>query len=319
MKRLSLLLLGAACLLGCRKDDLLFVADDGVPPLTAMLRANAPAVQVFRFALNQPQALRTAAGATLRFPANAFRLSNGQTPATGQAELWVREIYTVPDMVLASMPTTAASGTHLVSGGEFTIQAWQGTTRLRLPATVAATGAVQGGLVLTSPVPAAGLDTTRMQLWQLPPRPFLSSTPDSSGWTTPSRPVWLAPATAGHYTVALPLDSIGTWNIDQFWHTYQGNSTANVTVEVPPAIETRVYFRPVGFNGLARCFTSSAAPTRWECRLPVGAPVVAVVLQTRGGRLYYATQAVTVQAGQVLQPQLQALSEAEIIRRIRQL
>jgi hypothetical protein len=194
MKRLSLLLLGAGCLLACRKDDLLFIADDGVPPLTAMLLANAPAVQVFRFALNQPQTLRTAAGATLSFPANAFRLANGQTPAIGQAELWLREIYAVPDMVLASMPTTAASGAHLVSGGEFTIQAWQGTIRLRLPATGAATGAVQGGLELTSPVPAAGLDTTRMQLWQLPPRPFLSLTPDSSGWTTPPRPVWLTTA-----------------------------------------------------------------------------------------------------------------------------
>ncbi len=319
MKRLSLLLLGAGGLLACRKDDLLFIPDDGVPPLTALLRTNAPAVQVFRFALNQPQALRTAAGATLRFPANAFRLPNGQTPAIGQAELWVREIYAVPDMVLASMPTTAASGAHLVSGGEFTVQAWQGTTRLRLPATVAATGAVQGGLELTSPVPTAGLDTTRMQLWQLPPRPLLSLTPDSSGWTTPPRPVWLAPATAGHYTVTLPLDSIGTWNIDQFWHAYQGNSTANVTVEVPSAVETRVYFRPVGYNGLARCYTSLAAPNRWQCRLPVGAPVVAVVLQTRGGRLYYATQTVTVQAGQILQPPMEILSEAEIIRRIRRL
>lgn len=71
---------------------------------------------------------------------------------------------------------------------------------------------------------------------------------------------------------------------------------------MPTAVETRVYFRPVGYNGLARCFINPAMPTRWQCRLPVGAPVVAVVLQTRGGLLLYGTQAVTVQANQALSP-----------------
>ena len=316
MKRLSLLVLGAGWLLGCQKDDILFIESDAASSLTQLGRNHAPARQTFAFALNQPQTLRTAGGATLSFPANAFRLPDGQTLATGQAELRVREIYAVPDMLLANMPTTAANGEHLISGGEFTIQAWQGTTRLRLttPGLAAGSG---GGLRLTSPVPPAGLDTTRMQLWQLPPRAFAAAAPDSSGWTVTGPRTWLAAAANGRYTVTLPLDSIGSWNIDQFWHAYQNNGTVGVSVEVPGgASETRVYFRPVGYNGLARC-VATAAPTRWASNLPLGAAVVAVVLQVRGTQLYYGTQPVTTQANQVVQPQLEALSEAEIVRRIR--
>ncbi len=53
--------------------------------------------------------------------------------ATGQGQLRLREIYTVPDMILTNMPTTAAySRQVLISGGEFNIEVWQGTTRLRL-------------------------------------------------------------------------------------------------------------------------------------------------------------------------------------------
>ena len=318
MKHILLTLLGAGLLLACQKNDLLLVPTDSGASLAATLRAAAPATQTFAFALGQPQALRTAAGATLSFTANAFRLPNGQTLATGQAALRVREIYTVPDMLLADIPTTADNGQHLISGGVFSIQAWQGGTRLRLASTPAPAGAL-GGLTLNSPVPPAGLDTTRMELWQQPARTFAPAGPDSAGWrrAAPGRPTWVA-AAAGRYTVALPLDSIALWNIDQFWHAYR-NGAVTTAVEVPAgATDTRVYFRPVGFNGLARAVATPSA-TRWSCRLPLGAPVVAVVVQIRGGQLYYGTQAVTTQANQVVQPPLEALTEAEIIRRIRRL
>ena len=315
MKRFALLVLGAGLLLGCQKDDILFVKADS--EIGRLVQEQAPATQRFPFALNQPQSLRTAGGATLSFPANSFRLPDGQTLATGQAELRVRENYAVPDMLLADMPTTALHGQLLISGGEFNIQVWQGTTRLRLPPS-AGTASGGPGLALSSPIPTAGLDTTRMQLWQQPTRTFAPAGIDSSGW----RPVGatVRVTAAGQYTVTLPLDSIGNWNIDQFWHAYQHNGTVNAAVEVPAgASETRVYFRPVGYNGLARARSSSSvvASTRFTSLLPLGAAVVAVVLQAREGQLYYGTQTVTTQAGQVIQPVLEPLAEAEIIRRIR--
>ena len=162
----------------------------------------------------------------------------------------------------------------------------------------------------------AGLDTTRMQLWQLPSRAFAPAGPDSSGWrrAVPGRPTWVT-AAAGRYIVPVPLDSIAMWNIDQFWHAYR-NGAVTAAVEVPTgATDTRVYFQPVGFNGLARAVPTAA--TRWSCNLPLGAPVVAVMLQVRSSQLYYGTQAITTQANQVVRPPLEALSKAEIVRRIR--
>lgn len=328
MKHFAFLCLGVALLAACRKDDLIVVCDPAATNTIADIRAAAPAVQRFPFNLAQAQSFRTSGGATLAFGPSAYILPNGNV-ATGQAELRVREIYAVPDMVLANMPTTAQSSRQmLVSGGEFNIQVWQGSTRLRMSFS-SPTGTINR-LSLTSPVPTAGLDTTRMMLWNQPSSALAGTPGDSLGWQQfffvgllptirTSVPV---PATAGNYSVAFPLDSIGNWNIDQFWHAYRDRPSSNIGVELPAtasATATRVYFRPVGFNGLARCYPSSSSPNRWSSLMPNGADVIAVVLQERNSQLYYGTQRFNTAANMVVTPTLQALSAADIIQRIRQL
>jgi hypothetical protein len=332
MKQLAFFCLGVALLAACRKDDII-ICDLPVATSAAFadLRAAAPAVQRFTVNLDQAQSFRTLAGATVAFGPNAFVLPNGNV-ATGQAELRMREIYAVPDMVLADMPTTAQSSRQmLVSGGEFNIQVWQGSMRLRM-SPISPTGTINR-LSLTSPVPTAGLDTTRMMLWRQPASLLAGTIRDSSGWqlafaangAASSSPIMVAyttspSTTTAYYSTAIPLDSIGNWNIDQFWHAYQNNPSGNVGVEVPAgASATRVYFRPVGFNGLARCFTASTTSTRWSTLLPFGASVIAVVLQERNGQLYFGTERLTAQAGAVATPTMQALSDADIVQRIRQL
>lgn len=331
MKHFAILGLGLALLAACRKDDII-VCETPVGASFADLKAAAPAVQTFTFDLGQAQRLRTRAGATLAFNANAYFLPNGQL-ATGQAQLRLREIYTVPDMILANMPTTAASSRQvLVSGGEFDIQVWQGSTRLRMYRGWSAGGAGRQVLTLTSPVPTAGLDTTPMLLWQQPTAaPNVAGTSqDSSAWqlqtdsTGRAIPVTTTagPATTSYYNAALPLDSLSRWNLDQFWHAYSANSTGQIGVEIPfnsTTTGTHVYFRPVGFNGLARCYPTSVAPTRWTSFLPLGADVIAIVLQERAGQLYFGTQRLTTTAGGVAMPPLEALSAANIVQRIRQL
>lgn len=324
MKHFAILCLGVALLAACRKDDVI-VCEPATAATFADLKAAAPAVQTFTFDLAQAQSIRASGGATVAFGANAYILPNGNV-ATGQAQLRLREIYTVPDMILTNMPTTAAySRQVLVSGGEFNIQVWQGTARLRL-APVSATGVVQR-LTLISPVPTAGLDTTRMLLWQQPtPNASAVVIRDSSGWLLATNPNSTAaivpirvPSTAGYHTAALPLDSISNWNIDQLWHAYQNKPSGTIGVEVPgiTAVVTRVFIRPVGFNGTARGFLNYSSTTRWNFLLPYGADVVIVVLQERGGQLYYGTQRLTTAANTVVTPTLEALSAAEIVRRIR--
>ena len=228
-------------------------------------------------------------------------------------------------MLLADMPTTASPNFRnrqlLISGGEFSLQVWQGSSRPRLATTAPAASGPAPRVELTSPVPAAGLDTTRMLLWN---QPATGLTRDSSGWLayTPGGAPIRVSSTAGYFTAALPLDSISSCNIDQLWYAYQSHSSGFIGVEVPNAATaagTRVCIRPVGFNALARGVLAYPSQIRWNSLLPYGVDAVAVVLQERAGHLYFGTQRVATAAGLVVTPPLEALSVAEIVRRIRRL
>jgi hypothetical protein len=211
-------------------------------------------------------------------------------------------------MVLANMPTDMVRrGNMLVSGGEFNIQVWQNTTRLRL--------APGQTVALQSPVPAAQ-DTTRQYVWKQPAAVLAS---DSAGWQLASaQRVQTLP---GLYRAALPLDSIGWWNLDQFWHAYYAAGLTTVTVKTTAtaAGETRVYLRPVGYNGLMKLWPSTTAGTTWPKSVPAGAEMIAVVLQSVNGQLYYGTQRITTSNGLTISPGVVAVSEAEAVRLIRQL
>ncbi|MDO7884550.1 hypothetical protein [Hymenobacter cheonanensis] len=307
-----LTLLGAAGLLlaaGCRKDDVISCT----PTVSSSLSLknfsgrNSAATQTFTLALGASQTITTAGGATLTFPANSLLLPTG-SPATGTAQVRLRELYTVPDMVLANMPTDIVrQGNMLVSGGEFNIQIWQNAARLRL--------AVGQAVALQSPVPTAQ-DTTRQYVWQQPTAVMAS---DSAGWQLAS--AQRVQALPGLYRASLPLDSIGWWNLDQFWHAYYSASTARITVKTTAtaAGETRVYLRPVGYNGLMKLWPATTAGTDWQREVPIGAELVAVVLQSLNGQLYFGTQRLTTSSGLTISPVVTAVSEAEAVRLIRQL
>ncbi|RZK53240.1 MAG: hypothetical protein EOO59_12685, partial [Hymenobacter sp.] len=312
MNRL-LLLLGMAGLLlaaGCRKDDIVDCAPSSNATNTALedfTQRNGVPVQTFTVLLgpnNAIQAVTTSAGARITFPASSFLLPNG-TPANGPAQMRVREIYTVPDMVLSNMPTTrGGSRKLLISGGEFSIQVWQNGVRLRL-----APGATR--VTVQSPVPT-GAASGQQTLWQQPSTRLAG---DSAGWIPPtplpglpaSNDTILVTGTPPIYQTPIPLDSVSWWNIDQLWRLYQTAPVGMVTVQVPaiPAGSTgatRVFLRATGLNGLARLYPANAALTNWAASMPTGAGMVAVVLQSINGQLYYGTQPLTTRSGLVVAP-----------------
>lgn len=324
MYKLLSLLLAGLLLAGCRKDDLvecypttgITVPASSVSNLSLaeFSRRNGAAVQSFTISLNQDQTVTTTGGASLTFPASLFKLPNG-TLAVGTAQVKVREIYTVPEMVLANMPTTMVqSPIMLISGGEFNIQVTQQGTRLQLDR-----DSLQGRtLVSRSPIPA-GQDTTAQRLWRQSLGGTVNGAAAPAGWLQSYRGnVQLTP---GYYRASIPLDSISWWNIDQFWHAYQGAASVPVSVTTPAtaAGETRVYLRPVGYNGLAPLYATSATGTLWQTTVPTGAVMKAVVLQSVSGQLYFGTQQLTVQSGLSITPTLTPVSEAEAVRLIRQL
>ncbi|RZK30137.1 MAG: hypothetical protein EOO63_07480 [Hymenobacter sp.] len=266
----------------------------------------------FRFAPNIAWTATTRGGARLTLPANYFYLPSGAL-ASDTCYLRVREIYSVPDMVLADMPTnTAQPQSLLLSGGEFSIQAWQGAVRLR------ATGATPNGqlrlLELASSV-VAGQDSVGQQLWQ---QPFLQG--GLLGWQTQASYPDVR-TQSGLNRASIPLDSLSWWNIDKLWSAYAGASSVATLIEVPVASvgETRVYVRPTGLNGLVRLTASGSAGTQWQASMPLGATMQAIVLQSISGQLYFGTQPFTVRAGAPITPTLTAVSEADAVRLIRQL
>lgn len=324
MNRLFLLLGLAGLLLaaGCRKDDLVDCAPtSNSSSLTDFTRRNGVPVQTFSLALGSTaqvvQTFTTSAGARISFPSAGFLLPNGAA-ATGLAEVRIREIYSVPDMVLSNMPTQEI-GTRrlLISGGEFSIQVWQNGQRLRLAA-----GA--GRVVVTSLVPA-GAASGQQLVWQR----LATTVPDSAAWSRPAsgdtvRTTTFPNGQSPIYTMPVALDSVSWWNIDRLWSLYQNTPVGTVTVQVPavPAGgsgSTQVFLRVVGLNGLARLYPTNAARTSWATSLPTGASMKVAVLQSINGQLYFGTQSLTTQSGLTITPTLTAVSEADAVRLIRQL
>jgi outer membrane protein assembly factor BamB len=315
-------LAGLLLLAGCRKDDVVDCAPATAPnALDDFVRRNGAPVQTFALNLGNigtfPQVVVTSGGAGIQLPANGFLLPNGSA-ATGTAQARIREIYSVADMLLSNMPTTqGGSRKLLISGGEFSIQVWQNGVRLRL-----APGA---RVVVRSPVPA-GAASGQQLLWQQPDTRLLG---DSAGWVppTPLPPSSFPSAsdtiritnTPPVYQTPIPLDSVSWWNIDQLWALYRNTPVGNVTVQVPANTgSTQVFLRTVGLNGLARLYPSNAARTSWSASMPTGANMKVAVLQSINGQLYFGTQSITTQSGLVVTPTLTAMSEADVVRLIRQ-
>jgi len=330
MNRL-LLWVGAAGLLvaGCKKDDVVDctpapaptppIVTPPTPPapptsnlsLAEFTRRNSAPVQYFRFTPNIAWTITTRGGARLALPANYFSLPSGIL-VSDTCYLRVRELYSVPDMVLADMPTNAVQPQSLLlSGGEFSIQAWQAGVRLQGSGTTP-TGQFRL-LELASPA-VAGQDSIGQQLWQ---QPFVQGR--LLGWQLASYPD--VRTQSGINRASIPLDSLSWWNIDKLWSGYAGASLVATAVETPASAagETRVYMRPVGLNGLIRLVSSGSAGTQWQASMPVGATMQCVVLQSINGQLYFGTQVFTVQAGTVIKPTLTTVSEADAVRLIRQL
>ena len=324
MYKLLSLFLAGLLLAACRKDDLIdcypTTTSGPIPSssisnlsLAEFSRRNGAPVQTFNVVLSaQAQTVTTTSGATITLPANGFLLPNG-TAASGAAVLKLREIYTVPDMVLANMPTNQPGrpGDLLISGGEFNIQIYSNSQRLML--------APGSAVSVQSPIPA-NQDTTRQYVWRRPAA--LTSAPfDTTGWVRVGQQQWVQ-LLPGFYRATLAFDSLGWCNIDQYWQLYPNSTQMTLKVNTPanPYYDTRVYIRPLNFNGLGRLYpVNTTNGTQWSIPMPLSSEVVVAVLQSRNGQLYYGTQRLVVQANSVVTPTLAPVSEAEAVQLIRQL
>ncbi|MDO7853772.1 hypothetical protein [Hymenobacter convexus] len=320
MKRISLLSVAIALLAsGCRREDLVIYTPTATS-LAVAYQPYAPPVQSFSVNLGQGQTFRTSGGATISFKANSLVLPTN-TLATGTATLRVQELHSVGELLLAGMHTNVAyfNNQLLVSAGEYRVQAWQGSTRLRWSSQFAGTaGSAPNLTTLSAPVPTAGLDTTRMFLWALPmvQNVGVRAAADSMGWQPAvqgARTAWSPlPASSGFYNVNFPLDTISWLNFDQYWRPVNNSNWTTAQVRVPAgATETRVYLRPVGYTSLSRTF-ATADPTLWQNHLPEGTDTQVIVQQLRDGQLYFGTARYVWRQNSIYTPALQPHTAAEI-------
>lgn len=340
-----LLLLGTAGLLltaSCRNEDVVVCAPAvETTSLTSFSRRNMPAEQVFNLAdISQNQTVRTFGGAVLTIPGNSLVVANTGAVATGAAQLRFREIYEVPDMIIANL-CTQTSGTRtglnpssqvLESGGEFQIQIWQGQQRL-----VSQNGPVPTPVTLTSIRPPR---TTRLysqpRWWTqaLLPPPTALSTPDTAGWRLSTSGVVridtssLVPQTPARYVASFRLDSMSLHNCDWLWRNYPNLPLAALKIIIPPQLNqtpnflnTRVYIVPAIGNVAFRPGFSTATNNWYLGNLTATLAYTAVVLQdNEGSGLRFATQRFTLaSAGSELTISPTDMKEADILRLIRQL
>jgi hypothetical protein len=321
MKNAASLLLGTLLLLGCQKDDITFTPQESGVVLQSFLQRNSAPTQTFTFDLGTAQYLTTQRGTTIRLPANAFLRPDGSR-ATGTAELRVREFYTAYDMLLADRPTSDKNFTYLASGGEFMLQVWQGSTRLRLPATAAANS--PGGVIVRSrwPDTADTVRTTGLTAWGL-------ALPAAT-WTNTSIPIVASgSADSLRFSAAFPLDTVSWWSIDCYWNNNLAvpRTTADFTFTTAGAatLSSRCWVKPTGVNALFLGLQGNppagvdtlAAMNLPE--VPLGSHLTGIVLQARIDGLYYGAKNIAVQTGQTTHIPLTKLTEAEVLQRLQQL
>ena len=343
-----LLLLGVAGLLltaGCRKEDEVVCAPPAGNPLADFFRRNQPAEQVFALPdVSQTQTIRTAKGAKLIIRGGTLALLGTNTAATGAAVLRLREMYDVPDMLLADLPTQTNGGQfgsrELESGGEFQIQVWQGRQRL---VSLGTPGSWQR-MSMSSPYPrrrrtqpaSFSYDTWFSQ----PLKPFnanlaADTSQTSPGWTFGQGFVLDTVVAPGQpqpmgYLSQFVLDSLSLHNIDWFVNLNGSSPRGDLQIIIPTADggpvasaqNTRVYLVPYTGNTMLRLYYGTPTPLTWGyLGLPGGLAYAAVVLQCpAAGQLRFAVQFFTLAAGSnTLTVQPMPMSEADILAQIRAL
>ncbi len=135
MKQLLHSALIIAAILGftaCRKNDTIVAPVAADQKVKAFFDANAPKYESFTIDASAGGSLVTGKGTKISFPANAFKKINGQ-PVTGNVTVQVKDIFQASDMLLGNRPTEA-SGEMLISYGEMTVKANQGSDELQLNA-----------------------------------------------------------------------------------------------------------------------------------------------------------------------------------------
>ncbi len=321
---LALALAGLAT--ACRKEDDVTCFDAGPASLETFTKRYSPKVQEFTLNATAGGTVRTIGGTTLTLSPQVLILPNGDL-VQGNVTLSAQEIAVPSEMFLADLHSTTlyfSDGGGLESGGQFNIKIRQQNQLLRLRADRRA----WSGLQVTTPVPArvSPENKYRMTTWY---RLGVLSDTSCYGWApvqadTMGVKVLTDSTTLPNkefYQAFYTSDSLGWLNIDVIPYT----TAPRVVVEVNagqdlrtlPPHSYRVYLIPANLNGAFRLGYNYQTGNAWLHQTPAGLDLTAVVLRVKDGKYFFGTHRAPAADGFVYQPQLEEMSEQELVRRLR--
>ncbi len=265
----------------------------GTSSLGSFFTANEKAAtQTFTIDASSYQDITGAKGTKIYFYPNTFKTPSGAI-ATGNITIKLIEVQTKADMILLNK-TTTSNGKLLISGGEFSITAFQNGNQLTLANNssnmyieMASKNPGNNNMILFSGQQTSSGDVN----WAL------------TGLNGPNNTVF---DSIGYYSFALGGDSIPTpdslgWiNCDYF---YNSSNNTTITINTPAnhigvgtanMPNTRVYvffnnlFAITQLSGSANVFTSSSTP--------VGTQIKIVAISEINGQYYSSITPVTVTA-----------------------
>jgi hypothetical protein len=157
LKSAAYALLISASFAACKKEkDSPKAATYDIKEAKKFFETNAPQYENFNVDASTGGLITTTKGTKINFPANAFKKTNGQI-VSGNVTVSVKDIFNASDMLLGNRPTNSGGG-MLISYGEMTVKANQGTDELQLNAPAQ----VQ---VPAAPKPAAGQQMRDIPMW----------------------------------------------------------------------------------------------------------------------------------------------------------
>lgn len=314
MKRLLIICLILSALTGCEKSDEL-VRCSTPPPVSLIdfARRHGPITQEFTFDPTRLQTIRTAGGAWIKVSPHSLVLTNGAIP-TGLVTLRYQEIYSASAMVLANLPTMSGH-VPLQSGGEFNLQFFAGTERLR----------VRRGkqIQLETPLKARGTADVIpvMQQWY-----WNGHAPEGGTWVAAGNASIatliqrydpkgrLIPVYTAALDSALVPDTLGWLSRHTYAYPASAGARTLVSLDVGGAPAAAIAFLlPTDRNGAFRTHWNAQTQLTELGAIPLGTELQAVVLRVQDGRYYFGSQTATVTPGFVYRPVLKEMREEEIV------
>ena len=292
---IAAMVIATGAISGCKKDTPTPATNasqntDKYASVGAFLAKNAAPLQAYTITSSTGGNFTTSQGTKVTIPANAFA-DAGNNPVSGNITIEFKDIYTRSEMVFSDMQTTFNNRYPLKSGGEFYINARQGSSQLH--------PVFPNAITVTQPFNGWPADSLM--------RAFINIPNDTAGWVAPvdSSNVYVDNALSDYvfslYSFSDPIDT-GSWcnsdNPDYFASytqtslTLKGNDSAAV-------YGTAVFLLFHNLNSMVHVYNSVYSSFNYAYA-PVGLQCTMVAVGVKDSTVYSSFVPVTIGSNQTV-------------------